>query len=187
MLVYWKYIVYRIKVCLKSYGLKYWNKVSNIFSSRFKNGLRRIIRISSYFYQKIIDWKRRALSKERFKILEQAGDPRKRRRKAEEALLSSVYFAEIIVHRLGDDYIVPKWRLADQVADIVRSPSGNSIREYALQRVFSLFHETYRVYRGEIILADECYFEYETVDKRGNIIFWSILSLLSIYRNFAIV
>lgn len=33
------------------------------------------------------------------------------------------------MHRLGDDYIVPKWRLADQVADIVRSPSGNSIRE----------------------------------------------------------
>lgn len=64
---------------------------------------------------------------------------KKGRRETEAGLAELVYFAEIIVHRLGDDYIVPKWRLADQVADIV-PPSGNSIREYALQqRIFSLF------------------------------------------------
>lgn len=82
------------------------------------------------------------------------------------------------MHRLGDDYIVPKWRLADRVADIVRSPSGgNSIREiHATANILALFRETYRVYRGEIILADECYFEY-TVDKPWRVYYLVNISL----------
>lgn len=91
----------------------------------------------------------------------------KKRRKTEAGLAELVYFAEIIVHRLGDDYIVPKWRLADQVADIVRPlgiPFANTHCNNEYSRC-SWNAETYRVYRGEIILADEYYFEYP-VDKR---------------------